>query len=91
MAWGEGRPMLQAKAGVSRRRFVGGAIGLAGAAGALPCLAGLGGMRPAVVAFHADRLYLDRRAGAEPYIPPPGLRSLEGMDETTLRGLVYAL
>ena len=42
-----------------------------------------------VVAFHADRLYLDCSGAAEPYRPPAGLRGLEGLDDLALRCLVY--
>ena len=77
---------------VSRRSLVRGAVGLGGAgllapfAGALvPARRALSG----VVAFHADRLYLDRSGKAEPYRAPAGLRSLEGLAEDDLRRLVY--
>jgi len=86
-----GRPNLEAMLSVSRRRFMGGALVLAGSAAVVHRLPGPAGPRRAVVAFHADRLYLDQDPAAEPYVPPAGLRSLDGMDEMTLRRLVYVL
>jgi hypothetical protein len=47
--------------------------------------------RRAVVAFHADQLYVDHSGFAEPYFPPAGLRSLDGQDEEALAQLVYRL
>ncbi|HWW63412.1 MAG TPA: hypothetical protein VNZ43_01500 [Sphingomonadaceae bacterium] len=43
-----------------------------------------------VVAFHADRLYLDHSGTAEPFRPPSGLRTLDGFDEETLARLAYS-
>jgi hypothetical protein len=45
--------------------------------------------RRPVVAFHADQLYLDQSGLAEPYLPPAGLRSLDGHDAESLARLVY--
>ena len=88
-----------ARTGPSRRGFMGRVLLLAGTAIAL---AGPGGAigfrvptapraRRPVVAFHADRPYLDLTGIAEPYLPPVGLRSLDGVDEDALRHLVYTL
>ena len=89
-----------APGGVSRRGVVWAAllIGLGGAAMVSPAAAkvacrlpaAVGARKRVVVAYHDGRLYLDD-AGAEPYVPPPGLRSLDGLDEDALRRLVYAL
>ena len=73
---------------VSRRGIMLSALALA-AGGAAPAAATAArASRRPVVAFHADRLYLDHR-GAEPYRPPAGLRSLDGLDEEGLRRLLY--
>jgi len=88
-----------ARRGVSRRWFMAGALLLAGGSAAFAQPPGVGRHRlprlnpagPVVITFHADRLYLDRDPAAEPYAPPTGLRSLDGMDEMELRRLVYVL
>ena len=75
-----------AGSGPSRRAVVGGGLGL-GAGALLPLTSAA--PRRAVVAFHGDRLYLDRSGVAQAYAPPPGLRSLDGLDEDALRRLIY--
>jgi hypothetical protein len=47
--------------------------------------------RRPVVAFHADQPYLDQTGLAEPYLPPDGLRSLDGHDAESLAHLVYTI
>jgi hypothetical protein len=88
---------MQKGTGPSRRGLIGGglllllgstALNPAGAA-TTPWLTGLARGRRAVVAFHADQLYIDHSGEAEPYLPPAGLRSLDGHDEETLARLVY--
>ena len=99
MARGMRHTTPDARRGISRRWFIAGAVLLADASAALAQPPGAGRHRllrlnveePPVVAFHADRLYLDRDPAAEPYVPPTGLRSLDGMDEMELRRLVYVL
>ena len=88
MADGAGRS-IKALA-VSRRGVVAGGLMLAGGA-AVPALGAVTSPRKALpqIAFHADRLYLDRSGGVEAYVPPAGLRSLEGLSEEALRRLVY--
>jgi hypothetical protein len=83
----------------SRRGFIGGALLVAGSAVMLTAPSGglawrmpaMPRMRRTVVAFHYDQLYIDRSGSAEPYIPPVGLRSLDGFDEEAIRRLVYHL
>jgi len=83
----------------SRRGFIGSALLLAGTAAILSPSAGAAAVRAlpmrraagAVVAFHADQLYLDHSGTAEAYVPPAGLRSLDGLDEEALRHLVYTI
>lgn len=83
----------------SRRGFIGGALLIASSVAMLAApSAGAALRKPApprsrrvVVAFHADQLYLDHSGTAEPYLPPAGLRSLDGLDEDALRHLVYNL
>ncbi len=81
--------------GVSRRGVIGGALLIAGSAAMLSPIAlrmpTRARARGAVVAFHADHLYLDHSGQAEPYVPPLGLRALDGLDEDALRHLVYNL
>lgn len=85
--------------GASRRGFIGGVLLMIGSAAMLSSPAGAAARRlpvplrarRAVVAFHADQLYLDHSGKAEPYIPPVGLRSLDGLDEDALRHIVYNL
>jgi hypothetical protein len=88
---------IQKATGPSRRGLIGGgfllllgttALNPAGAVGA-PWLSGALRGRRAVVAFHADQLYIDHSGQAEPYLPPAGLRSLDGHDDETLARLVY--
>ena len=96
-----GRMIRSEPMGVVSRRslFCGaltfGVLGLGGAGLLAPFAGAIGPVRKAVsgedavVAFHADRLYLDRSGKAEPYRAPAGLRSLEGLAEDDLRRLVY--
>lgn len=85
--------------GPSRRGFIGGAMLVASSAAMLAGPSGATAWRmPAmlrarrtVVAFHHDQLYLDRSGTAEAYVPPIGLRSLDGLDEEAIRRLVYHL
>ncbi|MDB5684227.1 MAG: hypothetical protein JWM75_1925 [Sphingomonas bacterium] len=87
---------MQEAIGTSRRGLIGGgllllastALNPAGAVTA-PWLTGPLRARRAVVAFHADQLYIDHSGQVEPYLPPGGLRSLDGHDEETLARLVY--
>jgi hypothetical protein len=91
--------MADSESGATRRGFIGGVLLMAGGAGMLSPSAGAMARRvPApsrarrvVVAFHSDQLYLDHSGKAEPYLPPAGLRSLDGLDEDALRHLVYHL
>ena len=70
---------------VSRRGFLGRAAALAGSTAVLARLSALAGFASAprgpVVGFHMDRPYLDPSGAAEPYHPPCGTRSGEGMAE----------
>jgi hypothetical protein len=84
--------------GASRRGFIGGVLLIVGSATMMMPSAGAVLRMPSplrarrvVVAFHSDQLYLDHSGTAEPYIPPAGLRSLDGLDEEALRHLVYNL
>lgn len=88
------RKALHAACGPSRRGVIGGMLLLV--AGSAPVVSGTAlrvarRVRPIVVGFHADQPYLDHSGIAEPYVPPAGLRSLDGHDEDALRHLVYSL
>lgn len=82
--------------GLSRRGLIGSVLLLMSST-ALHPVAAAGGHWPrppvrarrAVVAFHADQLYLDHSGLAEPYLPPAGLRSLDGHDAESLSHLLY--
>lgn len=90
---GEGKPGSSlSRRGVMRGAVLlllantGGVVYAATSQGARPLRA-----RRAVVAFHADQLYVDHSGFADPYLPPAGLRSLDGQDEEALAQLVYRL
>lgn len=82
----------------SRRCFIGGVL-IAGSFAIVSPAAGGATLhawpvpraRRPVVAFHADQLYLDQGGTVEAYVPPAGLRSLDGFTEEALRRLVYGL
>ena len=90
--------MADGTQGPSRRGLIGGAMLLMSGT-ALHVASPAGQLWPrersrarrSVVAFHADQLYFDYSGKDEPFVPPPGLRSLDGHDQKALSYLVYAI